>query len=74
MEAITDDERKGAKRAYFREYMKNYRKYNDRCLSDLVQRQKPEYRERERLRMVKRNERMRQFRMFKEAMPLFLFI
>jgi hypothetical protein len=75
IEPITDEQRKSAKRAYFREYMNDYRKnYYDRTFSDYKQRQNPEYKERERLRHKKRYERQKQFRMFQEAMPSYLFI
>jgi hypothetical protein len=54
--------------------MKDYRTHYDRTFSDYKQRQNPEYKERERLRHKKRYERQKQFRMFQEAMPSYLFI
>lgn len=72
MEALDQEQIDQKKRTYFREYMKVYRIYNDRSFSDWKTRQNVDYREREKLRMKNRRNRVREFKMFQNAMPHFL--
>lgn len=70
METITPEERR-LKKA---EYLRNYRKTHkiDRAYSDLKQRLKPEYHEREMARMKRSYEKKREFNQFRKAIPAFL--
>lgn len=69
---LTDEEKLEKKRAYKRNYVKNYRKTHDRTLWDLLTRQKPEYHQRELLRMKNRNDKVRDYLIFRKSMPHYL--
>ena len=58
------------KKKHRKEYLRNY----NRKLSDLKQRQKPEYQQRELLRLKRRYEKIKEYQIFKRAIPYFLTI
>ena len=72
MERLTDEERRLRKKGYNRKYKQTH--FIDRKLSDAKQRQKPEYQEREVLRLKKRYEKVKEYLIFKRAIPHFLTI
>ena len=72
MERLTDEERKLRRLESSRKYKQTH--FIDRKASDLRQRQKPEYQEREVLRLKKRYEKVKEHLIFKRAIPHFLTI
>ena len=72
MDRLTDEERRLRRIESSRKYKQTH--FIDRKASDLRQRQKPEYKEREILRMRIKNKKVKEHLMFKRAIPHFLTI
>ena len=76
MEPLTPEQITEQRRTYIREYWRNRRQNNltENGVSyyDWKQRQKPEYKEREKLRMKNKRLKIKEYKIFKESMPYFL--